>query len=127
MSYTFDIRGESLTVRIAGDIDHHTASDVRSQTDNAIFQGGIKRVIFDFNKVSFMDSSGIGLLMGRYKLMQAIGGNVCVFGAGENISRILDMSGMDKIINFYNNEEEAFFSSGEGTNDEKSYKDTVFE
>ena len=113
MSYTLDIRGDGLIVRIAGDIDHHTASEIRSQTDNAIFKAGIKRVIFDFNKVSFMDSSGIGLLMGRYKVMRAIGGTVCCFGIGENIGRLFDMSGMDKIVNFYNSEEEAVFSKSE--------------
>ena len=127
MNYTFDIRGECLIVRIMGDIDHHRASDLRSQTDNAIFKGGIKKVIFDFNKVSFMDSSGIGLLMGRYKLMHAIGGTVCGFGAGDNIKRLLDMSGIGKIIEFYKNEEDAFLSQKEVTNDEQSYKDTVFE
>lgn len=118
MSYTFDIRGESLVVRIEGDIDHHRASELRSQTDSVILKGRIKRVIFDFNKVSFTDSSGIGLLMGRYKLMQAIGGSVSVFGINDNLKRIFDMSGTDKIIRFYKNEEEAFFTKEEALSNE---------
>ena len=53
VNYTFDIRGECLIVRITGDIDHHRASDLRSQTDNAIFKGGIKKVIFDFTSIFY--------------------------------------------------------------------------
>lgn len=128
MSYTFDIRGECLVVRIAGEIDHHTSGEIRNQIDSVILKGGIKKVIFDFNKVNFMDSSGIGLLMGRYKLMRAIDGKVIVFGAGESIKRLLDMSGTNKIINYYNNEEEAFLTKEEVIkDDQQSYQNTVFE
>ena len=128
MSYTFDIRGECLVVRIMGEIDHHTTGEIRNQIDSVILKGGIKKVIFDFNKVNFMDSSGIGLIMGRYKLMRAIDGKVIVFGAGENIKRLFDMSGINKIIRYFNSEEEAFFTKEEALkDDQQSYQDTVFE
>lgn len=128
MNYTFDIRGECLVVRIVGEIDHHTSGEIRNQIDGVILKGGIKKVFFDFNKVNFMDSSGIGLLMGRYKLMRAIDGKVIVFGAVESIKRLLDMSGTNKIIKYCNNEEEAFSTKEEVIKDDRqSYQNTIFE
>lgn len=106
MEHIFDIKQDCLIVRPKGEIDHHSSYDIRNRIDRAVFKGGIKTLIFDFNNVSFMDSSGIGLLMGRYKLMQAVGGTVCVFGMSDRLKRLMEMSGMEKIIKFYKNEDE---------------------
>ena len=55
-------------------------------------------VAFDFGRVSFMDSSGIGLIMGRYKVVHALGGKIVIYGLSENVRRIIEMSGIDKLV-----------------------------
>ena len=96
MENIFDIKKDCLIVRPRGEIDHHSSYDIRSRIDRAVFKGGVKSLVFDFNNVSFMDSSGIGLLMGRYKLMQAVGGTVSVFGMSYRLFGLMAMSGMEK-------------------------------
>ena len=57
-----------------------------------------RKVMFDFSKVSFMDSAGIGLLIGRYKLIKLLGGNVEIINTNKSIEKVLEMSGIVKII-----------------------------
>lgn len=91
-------RGEKLIVHIPAEVDHCFADAVREEVDRKLQTEDIKLLIFDFENTEFMDSSGIGLLMGRYKLMKALGGNVCITNAGERIQKILVLSGIHKII-----------------------------
>lgn len=91
-------RGTTLTVHIPAEVDHCFADMVREEVDRKLQTEDIKVLAFDFQNTEFMDSSGIGLLMGRYKLMRALGGNVCITNAGERIQKILVLSGIHKII-----------------------------
>ena len=91
-------RGERLIVHIPAEVDHCFADAVREEVDRILQTDDIKLLIFDFESTEFMDSSGIGLLMGRYKLMKALGGEVCISNAGERIQKILVLSGIHKII-----------------------------
>ncbi len=91
-------RKDKLFAIICGEIDHHNSSLIRESVDIEIKSGGIKQLIFDFSGLEFMDSSGIGVLMGRYRLMSDIGGSVTVAGAPEYIEKILRLSGLEKII-----------------------------
>ncbi len=102
-----DKNGETLVVRLSGELDHHYAVRIREMVDAAVLTGGFRRIIFDFTQVGFMDSSGIGTIMGRYKLMQAIGGSVSAFGISSQLDKLLSMSGIKKIISVYQNEQEA--------------------
>ena len=91
-----------LVAELSGEVDHHMAAALRSVLDEEILDrgkgNGPVHLIFDFHHVTFMDSSGIGLLMGRYKLMRALGGCVTIVHAGERIQKILMLSGIHKII-----------------------------
>lgn len=87
-----------LTVKVPVEVDHCFADEVRDRVDRLVQTEDIRLLEFDFKDTEFMDSSGIGLLMGRYKLMKAIGGKIKITHAGERIQKILMLSGIHKII-----------------------------
>ncbi len=89
---------DKLFIKITGEIDHHNASVIRESVDIEVKSGGIRQLVFDFRELEFMDSSGIGILMGRYKLMQMYGGSVCVLGACDYIEKIIRLSGLENLI-----------------------------
>ena len=89
---------DKLCVKIIGEIDHHNASIIRENVDIEIKSGGIRQLVFDFSGLEFMDSSGIGILMGRYKLMKIYGGSVTVLGACDYIEKIIRLSGLENMI-----------------------------
>lgn len=101
MEEIYEIRDNILIVILGGELDDHSATRIRNRTDDCIGQEDIKGIIFDFRNTSFMDSSGIGMLIGRYKKMRARGGFIGVAGVGRNISRIMEISGLYKIIELY--------------------------
>ena len=88
----------ALLVRVNGELDHHIASSLREAVDSKIRCTNAVNVIFDFSNVGFMDSSGIGVIMGRYKAVKTLGGCVIIFGQNTQIKRIVEMSGIDKIV-----------------------------
>lgn len=87
-----------LVIKITEEIDEHTSQEIRRKADNEIERYMPKRVVFDFNNVSFMDSSGIGLLIGRYKLANMIGGKMEVTNISTSVKKIFEMSGILKLI-----------------------------
>ena len=89
---------ERLIVKIPKEVDHYFTDEVREEVDRRVQTEDIKVLEFDFGETEFMDSSGIGFLMGRYKLMKALGGEVVITHAGERIRKILMLSGVHKII-----------------------------
>lgn len=91
-------KGAVLTVAIPKEVDHCFADAIREKLDRKLQTEEISVLEFDFHGTEFMDSSGIGLLMGRYKLMHALGGAVRAVHAGERIYKILMLSGIHKII-----------------------------
>lgn len=97
MTLQMDTDGDKLTVRLAGEIDHHAAHDVRERIDAEVERGRYKKLALDFGGVSFMDSSGIGLVMGRYRLMQTCGGELAVTGASARIGKVMRLAGLDKL------------------------------
>ena len=88
----------ALVVRVSGEIDHHAAAGIREVVDRELSRTGARNVAFDLSSVGFMDSSGIGMIMGRSKITSALGGRVIVYGASENIKRIISMSGLNKLV-----------------------------
>lgn len=97
MAVQIDIADEILTARIIGDIDHHNAKEMRETIDNAVIKGEIKDLELDFRDVSFMDSSGIGLVMGRYKLMQEVGGTLRLCNVANHIKKVMVLAGLDRL------------------------------
>ena len=91
-------KGEMLIIKMPEDVDHCFAELIRAPVDRILQLEKITGLEFDFRNTRFMDSSGIGLLMGRYKLMKALRGRTTITHAGERIEKILMLSGIHKII-----------------------------
>ena len=100
-------RGNTLIIGITGELDHHCAEYIRHKVDGEITKATTKNLIFDFSKLSFMDSSGIGVIMGRYKNIQKLNGKLATVNVNAQIRRILEMSGLLKIIPVYDNVDSA--------------------
>ena len=86
-----------IIVRLHGDLDHHIASIIKEEIDKYITDKSLYRIAFDFRNVLFMDSSGIGLIMGRYKKIKPMNGEIFVCNLGLSMQRIFKLSGLYKI------------------------------
>lgn len=97
-----DITNENgiLTVYLTGEIDHHSARAMRERADTELVKRRPDTLILDFSGVSFMDSSGVGLVMGRYKTAAALGCGVQVRGLKPRDRRIMELSGLKKLVAF---------------------------
>ena len=94
----YQVQENCLTIFLPSDVDHHNAEEIKKEADHLIDREHIRYIIFDFADTSFMDSSGIGMLIGRYKRMKRRGGSVAVTGAEGRIDRIFTMAGLYQII-----------------------------
>jgi len=90
--------GRSLTVFLEGDIDHHNARQIRSRIDTKVFIQRPDELVLDLSRVSFMDSSGLGLILGRYTKAVELGINFKVANPTAQIKRILDLAGTERLI-----------------------------
>ena len=70
----YQVQENCLTIYLPREVDHHNADEIRKEADAVISRNHIRYVIFDFDRTDFMDSSGIGIIMGRYKTVSLIGG-----------------------------------------------------
>ena len=104
MDIKFSNVDDFLIVELIGELDHHSAEEVRVKIDDRIDRDNIKKVILNFRNVTFMDSSGIGIIMGRYKTVSLIGGEVWAVHTNERIRKILIFSGAAKIMQIYEGE-----------------------
>ncbi len=107
MAIRFKKNGRALLIKIDGEIDAESAAQMRRRIDIEYDELGVRDMIFDMSSVSFMDSSGIGMMIGRYKKVRAIGGRIKVFGADKNVGRIIELSGLGQIIRVYKSEKAA--------------------
>ena len=98
MNSSYSKEDRLLTVNLTEEIDQHTAEKVRRKIDDDIERFIPRKVIFDFDNISFMDSSGIGMVLGRYKLTKMLGGDFEIINVNKSIKRIFDMSGVTRII-----------------------------
>ena len=87
-----------LILEITEEIDHHSCEKIKKRADYEIQIHIPKKVIFDFNSVTFMDSSGIGMIIGRYKLISMFGGKTSMVNVNPKIKKVFEMSGILKII-----------------------------
>lgn len=97
----YEVQENCLTIFLPGELDHHNAEEIRKRSDYLIDQNHIRYVIFDFTDTTFMDSSGIGVIMGRYKRIYMLGGEVCAVHTSERMKKILTMSGVTRIMQIY--------------------------
>jgi stage II sporulation protein AA (anti-sigma F factor antagonist) len=98
---------DTILVKLKGDLDHHSAEEIRKETDEQIKKHNPKKLIFDFSSVTFMDSSGIGVVMGRYKQIKESGGDIALIGINNRIDKLIAVSGLLKIIPVFNTLDEA--------------------
>ena len=97
----YQVQENCLTIFLPNELDHHNAEEIKKEADYLIDKNHIRYVIFDFADTAFCDSSGIGVIMGRYKKVYMLGGEACAVHTDERIKRILTMSGVTKIIHMY--------------------------
>ena len=103
----YEVKGETLIVHLPDELDHHNVGVIRENTDELFSCKKIRDVIFDYKDTSFMDSSGIGLIMGRYREVRYLKGNVYLVGINEKMERILEISGLYRVAKKKESVEEA--------------------
>lgn len=107
MYLKFERQENILIVILNGELDHNSAEEVRVKIDDRIDRDNIEKVILNFSGVSFMDSSGIGAVLGRYKKLSNKGGILCIAETNKNVNRIFELAGLYKVIENYNTVDEA--------------------
>lgn len=107
MNIDFKIEEGTLIIMIDGELDHHNSVDVREKADEIFDREKCKNIIFDLNGMKFMDSSAIGVIMGRYKRTKNVRGKTAIVNTSPQLQKIIDISGLCKIINIYTNIQDA--------------------
>jgi len=97
MPVRITIAEDIITAYLSGEIDHHNAKKIREEIDEAAERCHPKELVLDFKGVTFMDSSGIGLVMGRYSLMQDMSGELRVTNLCGHISKVMKLAGLDRL------------------------------
>lgn len=101
------VKGEVLLIRLDGELDHHTAEDLRSQASKMIEEHHIRHIVLNLQSLTFMDSSGLGVILGRYKQIKEKHGEMVVCAISPTIERLFSMSGLFKIIRIEPTEDQA--------------------
>jgi len=100
-------QGDTLIVSIKGELDHHTAEIARDRLDSLLEDKSLKNMVVDLSHLKFMDSSGIGVFIGRYKKLSERMGKLGAYGLNNHIRKIWEISGLHRIIDIYDNLEES--------------------
>lgn len=106
MKILLDTRDKMLIVNFNGELDHHSAEEIRKEIDKIYYERRLVHIVLDLKKLNFMDSSGIGLIMGRYKNVSDNGGKLFLVNVSSRVEKILRMSGILKIVQMYNSLED---------------------
>lgn len=107
----YSLDNKTLVIEfMSTELDHHITNEVRDEIDDILMSKSVKNIIFDFKNIKFMDSSGIGVIIGRYKKVSNEGGKVSVVNVNARVKKIFNLSGMNKIIGIYDTYEEVVSS-----------------
>ncbi len=107
----YSLNNKNLLVKFEmAELDHHVSRAIREEIDEILMTKSVKNIIFDFKNINFMDSSGIGVIIGRYKKISSDKGTVSVININPRVKKVFDLSGMNKIINVCSSYEEALSS-----------------
>lgn len=100
MTLDINIKQENqvLTVFLKGELDHHAVSKIKDTIDLQIIKSPVKKLVLDMSGVTFMDSSGIGLIVGRYNRIKSFGGSMTIKNPSQSLLKILRMSGIDQLM-----------------------------
>ena len=98
MEEDFKVIDNYLCIKMPEEVDHHSAAILRNRVDAILDHQPVRHVAFDFSRTTFMDSSGIGMIMGRYRKVIQKNGEIRAIHVDDRINRILQLSGIYKII-----------------------------
>ncbi|MFO7245838.1 MAG: anti-sigma factor antagonist [Thermaerobacter sp.] len=107
MKWTAEQVGRSYVIRLQGEFDEQAADRFRAHVDAVLEQGGIRDLVVVMRDVTFIDSSGLGALLGRYKRLQALGGRVRIVAPPRHVRAVLELSGVPKLIPILRSERQA--------------------
>lgn len=110
MDIKLQMKGRTLIASLTGELDHHSAKTIKDMLETAIVNKSAQNMVFDLTNLTFMDSSGIGLIIGRYKLITAIGGKVCIASKSKTLNRLIGMSGLTKLMEIFQSVDQALES-----------------
>lgn len=99
-----ELKGNRLVVHLPAELDHHYTEELRREIDYVVQEKPVTEVEFDFSKTVFMDSAGIGMILGRYKLMNALDGRIITSHMSGQIGRILSLSGIQRYVHLVKEE-----------------------
>jgi stage II sporulation protein AA (anti-sigma F factor antagonist) len=105
LNIDIEIKQDVLCIRLSGELDHHTADELREKATYAIERNEIRHIVLNLEDLSFMDSSGLGVIIGRYKQIKQVHGEMVVCAISPAIQRLFDMSGLFKILKLEPTEE----------------------
>ncbi len=106
-----EIKQHTLIVRIEGEVDLHVADLFRERVDAALEQAGVHNLLLNLARVSFIDSSGLGVILGRYKRVSQLGGKMFAVELQPQVEKIFEISGLLRIIKLYSTEKQALQSA----------------
>jgi stage II sporulation protein AA (anti-sigma F factor antagonist) len=109
-----EVAGEVLVARLFGEIDLRVADDLRRTLEQALDHFPVRHLVFDFEGVSFIDSTGLGVILGRYKRLANAGGRLGVTGLGLPVRRVLELSGILRVAREFGSRAEALEAFGGG-------------
>lgn len=101
-----------LIIRLAGELDHHTAEQVRSTIESELEKGIYSHLVLNLAGLDFMDSSGLGVILGRYKQITGLGGKMTLCSMQPSVYRLMEMSGLFRILSTYDDEQSAISACG---------------
>ena len=102
-----EVLSNVLIVRLKGELDHHTAEHLRTKMEEKILRGSVQNIILSLEHLHFMDSSGLGVILGRYKQVTSRGGEMVVCSINPLVYRLFELSGLFKILKIRESEDEA--------------------
>jgi stage II sporulation protein AA (anti-sigma F factor antagonist) len=105
--------GATLVVRLIGELDHHTAETVRERVEHELDTTACRNLIVSLERLSFMDSSGLGVILGRYKRISQLGGKMALCAVNDSVRKLFELSGLLKILPLYESENRALTEMGE--------------
>ncbi|MFB9761995.1 anti-sigma F factor antagonist [Ectobacillus funiculus] len=109
---SLEVKQDVLCIRLEGELDHHTAEALRTEVTEMLEKKRIHHIILNLESLSFMDSSGLGVILGRYKHIKSLGGEMVVCAISPAVKRLFEMSGLFKIIRLEESEQNALATLG---------------
>ncbi|MCA0985862.1 anti-sigma F factor antagonist [Guptibacillus algicola] len=112
LTISLEVKHPVLLIRLEGELDHHTAEELRERVDQLLEERKIEHIVLSLEGLSFMDSSGLGVILGRYNKVKSFGGEMVVCSISPAVKRLFEMSGLFKIVRLEDDEQHALATLG---------------